>query len=52
LSSVLAWLLVSAVRQEIWESSDLIFDPAYLIFVVDLIVNLAGPILNAISAAE
>ena len=47
---VLAWLLISEIRQGIWESTEATVDPAWLVFVADLIVNLAVPILDEISA--
>jgi hypothetical protein len=42
--------MVTEVRQEIWESSDFIVDPAWLIFFVDLIDDPAAPVLDEISA--
>ena len=42
----LYWLMVSEIREAIWEAFDDLFDPAILILLVDLIVNIAGPIVN------
>jgi hypothetical protein len=42
----MAWLMISEIRQEIWEAGDGLTDPAILMFVLDLFVNLAGPIVN------
>lgn len=50
ISLSLDWLLVTEVRQAIWESSEDTVDPAWLIFIVDLINNLAVPILDEIAA--
>jgi len=42
----MAWLMVSEIREAIWEAFDDLFDPAILILLVDLIVNISGPIVN------
>jgi hypothetical protein len=42
----LYWLMVSEIREAIWEAFGDLFDPAILIFLIDLLVNIAGPIVN------
>ncbi len=52
ISASLSFLLLSVVRQGIWESSDYLVDPAALTLLSDFITTLAAPILHDIAAHE
>jgi hypothetical protein len=52
LGTLLNWLLVDFIRQDIWDSSDFVFDPAVLVLIVDLVINLAAPILYRVSLTK
>jgi hypothetical protein len=48
----LTCLLISPIREDIWYSSDLVFDPAWINLVADALVGLAVPILHFFAAAD